>query len=135
MSHFHDEFFEAQVNAASADDDNLCAYLRQQAADEQQEMEYEAICKEDEAAHSWLDAELDLMKIKSPQDAEAMFNAAIEAQDRALAKLKEIGVQLDALGQGFTERLQELKDFKDSLSSEELAELRSYFGNSKTKAA
>lgn len=112
MSHFHDQYFEAQVNAASADDDNLCAYLRQKAADEQQEAEYAALCDADEAAHDWLGKGY----FDSPQEAEVFFNTAAAEVKANTARLEELIARLNEMSNQTTDLIEKAKDLLTSKS-------------------
>lgn len=135
MSHFHDEYFEARLNAVQADEDASEAYYRQKEIDEAEEAEYKAMCDADEAAHDWLDAEIEMANIKTPQDAEEMFRSAIAAQKKALERLKSFDKELREISENMAAIADEIKDLKGSMTEEELQTLRSYLVTPKNKAA
>lgn len=115
MSHFHDEYFEARLNAVQADEDASEAYYRQKEIDAAEEAEYKAMCDADEAAHDWMDAELELMAsngygnnpepdfsnwisnytdpdyLKKAEEAYKVFEEANKALSEAVERLREIG--------------------------------------------
>lgn len=140
MSFFHDQYFEARINWVQAREDAADAHYRQKEIDEAQEAEHKAMLDADEAAHAWLDTELEIIaRPTSVEEAEAMLNKSLGEMKAAIARAAELMECMDARWEAITKESEDLKEeiqlFKDSMTAEDLERLRLYFSTSKSVAA